>query len=109
MKVLYDCCRFHLEHVGGVPCGICVGKLANELIPVEIKANQNQAKSLVQLVRSDRYPDIRMASNSQRDVDVSLPLVSFPFFCLFLHATADSFPMIVGDLHKSFAKYLSNR
>lgn len=85
MKVLYDCCRFHLEHVGGVPCGICVGKLANELIPVEIKANQNQAKSLVQLVRSDRYPDIRHGIKfTTGNVGVSLPVVSFPFFCLFL-------------------------
>jgi len=58
---------------------------ASELIPVEIKANQNQAKSLVQLVRSDRYPDIRHGIKfTTGNVGVSLPIVSFPFFCLFL-------------------------
>ena len=31
---------------------------AGELVPVEIKANSNQAKSLRQLIRSDHYPDI---------------------------------------------------
>ena len=58
---------------------------ANELIPVEVKANQNQAKSLSLLVHSDRYPDIRHGIKfTTGNVGLSLPLISFPFYCLFL-------------------------
>ena len=58
---------------------------ANELIPVEVKANTNRAKSMRQLMKSDTYPDIKhgiklMAGN----VGISENIVTFPYFCTFL-------------------------
>ena len=58
---------------------------ANELIPVEVKANTNRAKSMRQLIKSDTYTDIKhgiklMAGN----VGISENIVTFPYFCTFL-------------------------
>ena len=54
---------------------------ANELIPVEVKANTNRAKSMRQLIKSDTYTDIKhgikpMAGN----VGISENIVTFPYF-----------------------------
>ena len=58
---------------------------ANELIPVEVKANTNRAKSMRQLIKSNTYTDIKhgiklMAGN----VGISENIVTFPYFCTFL-------------------------
>lgn len=57
----------------------------NELIPVEVKANKNTAKSLRELIESGKYTDIKhgikfIAGN----VGYTNQLVTFPYFCLFL-------------------------
>ena len=57
---------------------------ANELIPIEVKANTNRAKSMRQLIKSDTYTDIKhgiklMAGN----VGISENIVTFPYFVLF--------------------------
>ena len=58
---------------------------ANELIPVEIKSNQNRSKSLQQLIASDHYPDIRhgikfiTGNIGHKDL-----IYTFPYFCLFM-------------------------
>ena len=58
---------------------------ANELIPVEIKANTNQAKSLRELIRSDRYPDIAHGIKfTAGNIGAAGPILTFPHFCLFL-------------------------
>ncbi len=58
---------------------------ANELIPVEIKANTNKAKSLNQLISSDHYPDIthgiKFTTGNAGHNDL---IYTFPHFCLFL-------------------------
>ena len=55
------------------------------LVPVEVKANTNRAKSMRQLIKSDTYTDIKhgiklMAGN----VGISENIVTFPYFCTFL-------------------------
>ena len=65
--------------------GFIIIRSANELIPVEVKANTNRAKSMRQLIKSDTYTDIKhgiklMAGN----VGISENIVTFPYFCTFL-------------------------
>lgn len=58
---------------------------AGELIPVEVKANTNQAKSLAQLIKSDTYPDIRHGIKlTVGNVGISETIITFPYFCSFL-------------------------
>ena len=57
----------------------------NELIPVEIKANQNRSKSQTQLIRSDHYPDILHGVRfSTGNIGFEDPIYTFPYFCIFL-------------------------
>ena len=58
---------------------------ANELVPVDVKANANRSKSLRQLIKSDAYADIKhgiklMAGN----VGINEDFITFPYFCAFL-------------------------
>ncbi len=58
---------------------------ANELIPIEVKANNNRAKSLSQLINSDRYPDIKHGIKfTTGNVGASDNIITFPYFCIFL-------------------------
>lgn len=58
---------------------------ANELIPVEVKAGSNQAKSLGQLIRSDHYPDIRHGLKfTAGNIGIADNVCSFPHYCMFL-------------------------
>lgn len=58
---------------------------ANELIPVEIKARTNQAKSLKQLIQSSHYPDIKHGIKFHAgNIGNSDLIHTFPFFCVFL-------------------------
>ena len=58
---------------------------ANELIPVEIKSNQNRSKSLQQLIASDHYPDIRHGIKfTTGNIGHKDPIYTFPYFCLFM-------------------------
>ncbi|HCS67579.1 MAG TPA: AAA family ATPase [Oribacterium sp.] len=58
---------------------------ANELIPVEVKANTNRSKSMAQLIKSDSYPDIRHGIKlTVGNVGISEAIVTFPYFCTFL-------------------------
>lgn len=57
----------------------------NELIPLEIKASNNKSKSLMQLIRSEHYPDItRGIKFSSSNIGVEDPIYTFPHYCLFL-------------------------
>lgn len=58
---------------------------ANELIPVEVKANTNRAKSMSQLIKSEMYADIRHGIKfTTGNVGMSGAIVTFPYFCTFL-------------------------
>ncbi len=58
---------------------------ASELLPVEVKANSNQAKSLQTLIRSERYGDIRHGIKLHTgNIGHENDIFSFPYFCAFL-------------------------
>lgn len=58
---------------------------ANELIPVEVKANTNRAKSMSQLIKSEMYADIRHGIKfTTGNVGMRGAIVTFPYFCTFL-------------------------
>lgn len=58
---------------------------ANELIPVEVKANTNQAKSMNQLIKSNSYTDIKHGIKfTTGNIGKSGDIVTFPYFCVFL-------------------------
>ena len=57
----------------------------NELIPVEVKANTNQAKSMNQLIKSDSYADIKHGIKlTTGNIGVNGNIITFPYFCTFL-------------------------
>jgi len=57
----------------------------NELIPLEIKANNNKAKSMQQMIKSSRYPDIVHGIKfTTGNVGHNDPVYTFPYFCIFL-------------------------
>lgn len=57
----------------------------NELIPVEVKANTNKAKSMNQLIKSATYPDIKHGIKlTTGNVGIEGTVVTFPYFCTFL-------------------------
>ena len=57
----------------------------NELIPVEVKAGNNSAKSMQNLIRNSRYPDIKHGIKlCAGNVGVGNDVYTFPYFCGFL-------------------------
>ena len=57
----------------------------NELIPIEVKANTNQAKSIRQLINSNSYVDIKHGIKlTTGNVGESDNIITFPYFCAFL-------------------------
>lgn len=57
----------------------------NELIPIEIKSNQNRSKSQTQLIQSENYPDIHHGIRfTAGNVGVEDPVWTFPYYCIFL-------------------------
>lgn len=58
---------------------------ANELIPVEVKANTNQSKSLNQLINGKSYKDIKHGIKfTTGNIGMSGNIVTMPYFCTFL-------------------------
>ena len=57
----------------------------NELIPIEVKANTNQSKSIRQLINSNSYADIKHGIKlTTGNVGESNNIITFPYFCAFL-------------------------
>ena len=57
----------------------------SELIPVEVKANDNNSKSLRRLIDSEHYPDIRRGIKlSKSNIGNNNGVMTFPYFCAFL-------------------------
>lgn len=58
---------------------------ANNLIPVEVKAQGGRSKSLRTLISSDKYPDIAYGFKlSANNIGYSEQIYTFPYFCTFL-------------------------
>lgn len=58
---------------------------ASALIPVEVKARSGKAKSMLTLIRSDRYPDVKYGFKlSYNNVGQESDIRTFPYFCAFL-------------------------
>lgn len=60
-------------------------RTANDLIPVEVKAKNGKAKSLSQLIQSEKYPyisyGIKLCSGN---IGLENNVYTFPYFCSFL-------------------------
>lgn len=60
-------------------------RTAESLVPVEVKAANNMAKSLRQLISSERYPDIKFGIKVvSGNVGCNDNIYTFPYFCTFL-------------------------
>lgn len=60
-------------------------RTADSLIPVEVKARNNQAKSLKTLISSDAYPDIDFGIKFiNGNIGNENNIITFPHFCAFL-------------------------
>lgn len=58
---------------------------ARTLIPVEVKSQDSSTKSLVKLIESDRYPDIRYGIKlGYRNIGFNGQFYTFPYFLTFL-------------------------
>ena len=57
----------------------------NELIPVEVKSNNDSSKSLNALIKNDRYADIKHGIKLG-DFNIGYPnnIYTFPYFCAFM-------------------------
>lgn len=57
----------------------------DELIPIEVKANNNKSKSLQALVNNDRYPSIKHGIKfCDSNIGYANNVYTFPYFCSFL-------------------------
>ena len=57
----------------------------DELIPVEVKSNSNNSKSLRTLIESNHYPDIRRGIKlCASNVGNGNSIITFPYFCTFM-------------------------
>ncbi len=57
----------------------------NELIPVEVKSNSNQSKSLQALIKNEKYADIRHGIKlGDFNIGNKNNIYTFPYFCSFL-------------------------
>lgn len=57
----------------------------NELIPVEVKSNNDSSKSLTALIKNDRYADIKHGIKlGDFNVGFANNIYTFPYFCAFM-------------------------
>ncbi len=57
----------------------------NELIPVEVKSNNNSSKSLATLIKNDNYSDISHGIKlGDFNIGCKNNILTFPYFCVFL-------------------------
>ena len=55
------------------------------LVPIEVKAGNNNSKSLSTLIKSDNYPEIRFGIKIVKgNIGFSSDICTFPYFCAFL-------------------------
>ena len=57
----------------------------DELVPVEVKANNNRSKSLRKLIDNENYSDIKWGIKlADSNVGIENGIYTFPYFCSFL-------------------------
>ena len=57
----------------------------NELIPVEVKSNNDSSKSLTDLIKNDRYADIKHGIKlGDFNIGYTNNIYTFPYFCAFM-------------------------
>ena len=57
----------------------------NSLVPVEVKSNSNQSKSLLALVKNSNYSDIKFGIKfGDNNVGFGNNIYTFPYFCVFM-------------------------
>ncbi len=57
----------------------------NELIPVEVKSNRNSSKSLVSLIKNEKYSDIKHGIKfGNFNIGCANDIYTFPYFCVFM-------------------------
>lgn len=57
----------------------------DDLVPIEVKAGNNNSKSLATLIKSDSYPEIRFGIKIARtNIGYDSRICTFPHFCSFL-------------------------
>lgn len=60
-------------------------RTANNLIPLEVKSKNGKAKSLLQLIVSDKYPDISYGIKlCAANIGFENNIYTFPYYCTFL-------------------------
>ena len=60
-------------------------RTADNLVPVEVKATNNMARSLNTLINSDKYPDIKFGIKVVGgNIGCNNNVYTFPYFCTFL-------------------------
>ena len=60
-------------------------RLKNELIPVEVKSNNDSSKSLNALIKNDRYADIKHGIKlGDFNIGYTNNIYTFPYFCAFM-------------------------
>ncbi len=60
-------------------------RTADSLIPIEVKSKNGKAKSLTQLIKSERYPDIsRGIKFCSGNIGFENNIYTFPYYCTFL-------------------------
>lgn len=60
-------------------------RTAQALVPIEVKARNSKSKSLLQLINSDKYPDISYGIKlCAGNIGMNDNLYTFPYYCTFL-------------------------
>ncbi len=60
-------------------------RTADALLPVEVKSNSNNAKSLATLIKSETYPDIHCGIKlADANIGCANQIYTFPYFCAFM-------------------------
>ena len=60
-------------------------RTASELLPIEVKAGKNKAKSLLQLIDSEKYSDIHHGIKfADQNIGFANNIYTYPYFCAFL-------------------------
>ncbi|MBQ3461709.1 MAG: DUF4143 domain-containing protein, partial [Clostridia bacterium] len=55
------------------------------LVPVEVKANNNRAKSLITLIKSEKYSDVQYGIKlCNANIGFNNSIYTFPYFCTFM-------------------------
>ena len=52
------------------------------LVPIEVKANNNRAKSLITLIKSEKYSDVQYGIKlCNANIGLNNNIYTFPYFC----------------------------